>query len=117
MDDTLIKSAHQRFEQYLQQEPEPYLLQLYITGATPRSCRAVANLRVFCEENLDGHYKLEVIDIYQHPNVAREEQIIAAPTLIKKHPLPRKVMVGDLANQAMVRKCLGMISPPFAEGI
>ena len=111
-----IKSAKSRFEQYLEQEPEQYLLQLYITGATPRSCQAVANLKKFCEENLEGLYRLEVIDIYQHPDLAREAQIIAAPTLIKKQPIPRKVMVGDLSNQESVKRCLGMSSLSIIEG-
>ena len=111
-----IKSANSRFEQYLEQEPEQYLLQLYITGATPRSCLAVANLRKFCEENLEGLYQLEVVDIYQHPDLARKEQIIAAPTLIKKQPMPRKVMVGDLSNQDLVKKCLGINALSNIEG-
>ncbi|MDD3269276.1 MAG: circadian clock KaiB family protein, partial [Syntrophomonadaceae bacterium] len=105
-----VKSANSRFERYLEKKPEKYLLQLYITGATPRSCQAVANLRKFCEENLEGLYQLEVVDIYQHPDLAREEQIIAAPTLIKKQPIPRKVMVGDLSNQELVKRCLGISS-------
>ncbi len=105
-----IKSTTLKFERYLEQESEKYLLQLYITGATPRSCQAVANLRKFCEENLEGFYQLEVVDIYQHLELALEEQIIAAPTLIKKLPIPRKVMVGDLSNQELVRRCLGISS-------
>ena len=110
MADKRIKRANSRFERYLQQEPAPYLLQLYITGATPRSCQAVASLKKFCEENLEGLYQLEVVDIYQHPDLAREEQIIAAPTLIMKRPMPRKVLVGDLSNQESVKRCLGINS-------
>jgi circadian clock protein KaiB len=108
MADKRIKIANSRFEGYVEQKPEPYLLRLYITGATPRSSLAVANLRKFCDENLEGFYQLEVVDIYQHPDLAREEQIIAAPTLIKKQPMPRKVMVGDLSNQESVKRCLGI---------
>jgi len=117
MADKQTENANSRFERYLEQEPEPYLLQLYVTGATPRSCRAVANLKKFCEENLEGLYQLEVVDIYQHPDMAREEQIIAAPTLIKKQPIPRKVMVGDLSNQEAVKKCLGMSTSVIFEGL
>jgi len=110
MADEQIKLANSRFERFLEQEPEPYLLQLYVTGATPRSCRAVANLKKFCEENLEGLYQLEVVDIYQNPDLAREEQIIAAPTLIKKQPMPRKVLVGDLSDLESVKRCLGINS-------
>lgn len=104
-----IKKANSRFERYLEKEPEEYLLRLYITGATPRSCRAVANLRKFCEDNLEGRFQLEVVDIYQYPELAREEQIIAAPTLVKKHPLPRQIMVGDLSNLEWLKKGLGIV--------
>lgn len=110
MADKRIKRANLKFERYLEQKPEQYLLQLYITGATPRSCRAVANLRKFCEENLEGLYQLEVVDVCQHPDLARKEQIIAAPTLIKKQPTPRKIMVGDLSDQELVKRCLGISS-------
>ena len=67
---------------------ERYVLRLYVTGMTPRSIRAVENVRTICEEHLHGRYQLEVIDVYQQPTLAKGEQIIAAPTLIKKLPLP-----------------------------
>ncbi|MEN6326452.1 MAG: circadian clock KaiB family protein [Syntrophomonas sp.] len=105
-----IRNANFRFERYLEKEPEEYLLRLYITGATPRSCQAVANLKKFCEDNLEGRFQLEVVDVYQYPELAREEQIIAAPTLVKRHPLPRQIMVGDLSNQELVRRGLGIVS-------
>ena len=79
-----------------------YMLRLYVTGSTPRSVRSIFNLRKLCEEQLLGRYKLEVIDIYQQPEMAREEQIIAAPTLIKKLPLPLRKLVGDLSDQDRV---------------
>ena len=79
-----------------------YVLRLYVTGATPRSTRAIANIRKLCEEHLKGRYSLEVIDIYQQAPLAAEEQIIAAPTLIKKLPLPLRQMVGDLSDQERV---------------
>jgi circadian clock protein KaiB len=79
-----------------------YLLRLYITGSTPRSSRSIFNLRKLCEERLLGRYKLEVIDIYQQPELARREQIIAAPTLIKTLPLPIRKLVGDLSDQERV---------------
>lgn len=77
---------------------ERYLLRLYVTGMTPRSTRAVANVRRICEEHLHGRYDLEVIDIYQQPTLAKGEQIIAAPTLIKKLPLPLRRVIGDMSN-------------------
>lgn len=75
-----------------------YRLQLYVTGSTPRSLRAISNLKKLCEEYLAGDYDLEVIDMYKNPGVARAEQIIAAPTLIKMLPAPLRRFVGDLSN-------------------
>ena len=77
---------------------ERYVLRLYVTGMTPRSTRAVENVRTICEEHLHGRYDLEVIDIYQQPTLAKGEQIIAAPTLVKKLPLPLRRIIGDLSN-------------------
>ena len=79
-----------------------YVLRLYVTGMTPRSARAIASIRALCEEHLQGRYSLQVVDIYQHPQQTREEQIIAAPTLIKRLPLPLRRMVGDLSNRERV---------------
>lgn len=75
-----------------------YVLRLYITGSTPRSMRAISNIRKICEEHLDGRYDLEVVDISQHPSLAEGEQIIAAPTLIKKLPLPLRRFIGDMSQ-------------------
>lgn len=75
-----------------------YRLQLYVTGSTPCSLRAISNLKRICEEHLQGNYDLEVIDMYKTPGVARSEQIIAAPTLIKRFPAPLRRFVGDLSN-------------------
>lgn len=74
-----------------------YILRLYVTGFSTRSLRAISNLKKFCEEHLPD-YDLEVIDIYKDPNAAREEQIIAAPTLVKRLPRPLRRFVGDLSN-------------------
>jgi circadian clock protein KaiB len=81
---------------------EHYVLKLYITGNTPRSSRAIRNLRAICDRHLRGHYDLEVIDIFQQPLLARGEQIIAAPTLVKKHPAPLRRVIGDLSNSRQV---------------
>jgi len=77
---------------------EKYLLKLYVTGMTPRSQRAIENIRAICDEHLNGRYSLEIVDIYQHPNLAEGEQIIAAPTLIKYLPEPLRRIVGDLSH-------------------
>ncbi len=85
-------------EKIAQAKDEKYVLRLYITGMTPRSSRAIENIRSVCDEHLQGRYDLEIIDIYQHPSLAQGEQIIAAPTLIKKLPAPLRRMVGDLSD-------------------
>ena len=91
---------------------EPYVLRLYITGMTSRSGHAVANLRAICEEYLEGRYDLEIIDIYQQPVLTKGEQIIAAPTLIKKLPLPIRRIIGDLSNRERVLLGLDLIREP-----
>jgi circadian clock protein KaiB len=79
-----------------------FLLRLYVTGQTPRSVKSIENIKKFCEKYLKDHYEMEVIDIYQQPALASENQIIAAPTLIKRLPLPLRRLVGDLSNQERV---------------
>ena len=101
------KSTTQAFEEALDRaadEPnaERYVLRLYVTGMTPRSIRAVENVRAICEQHLLGRYDLEVIDVYQQPTLAKGEQIIAAPTLIKKLPLPLRKVIGDMSSAERV---------------
>jgi len=72
---------------------------LYVTGASTRSSTAISNLRKLCEEYLPGQYQLRIIDIYQRPHLAREGQIIAAPTLIRSFPLPLRRFIGDMSNK------------------
>lgn len=81
---------------------ERYVLRLYVTGMTPRSTRAVENVRAICERYLRGRYDLEVIDVYQQPALAKCEQIVAAPTLIRKLPLPLRRVIGDLSDTGRV---------------
>jgi circadian clock protein KaiB len=81
---------------------DKYILRLYITGVTTRSVLAITNLKKICEEYLEGRYELEVIDLYQKPCLAKDEQIIAAPTLIKKLPLPFRRIIGDMSNKEKV---------------
>lgn len=93
----------EEFERLLvEASQEKYLLRLYVTGMTPRSTEAIAQIKAICEEYLQGRYELEVIDIYQQPTLAKGEQIIATPTLIKKLPAPLRRLVGDLSNKQRV---------------
>ena len=75
-----------------------YVLRLYVAGFTPRSVTAIGSVKKTCEEHLKGRYELEVVNIYDEPTLARGEQIIAAPTLIKKLPLPLRRLIGDMAD-------------------
>ena len=79
-----------------------YNLRLYVTGMTTRATRAICNVREICEEHLQGRYDLEVVDLYQQPILARDEQIVAAPTLVKKLPLPLRRIVGDMSQRDRV---------------
>lgn len=81
---------------------ERYLLRLYVTGTTPRSTLAIRQLKAICEEHLQGRYDLEVVDVYQRPQLARDEQIIATPTLIKVLPAPLRRLIGDLSSSERV---------------
>ena len=87
-----------------------YVLKLFVTGASPNSARAITNLKDICEMHIAGGYKLEIIDVYQQPLKARNEQIIALPMLVKSHPLPIKRLIGDMSNKEKVLKGLGLNS-------
>ena len=88
---------------------EHYVLRLYVTGQTPRSLRAIQNIRRICEEYLHGRYDLEVIDIYQRPSLAMGEKVIAAPTLVKSLPAPIRRFVGDLSDSEKILFGLDLI--------
>ena len=88
---------------------ERYILRLYVAGMTSRSARAVENVRTFCEKHLEGRYELQVIDVYQQPALAKSEQLIAAPTLIKKLPLPLRRLIGDMSNEDRVLVGLDLV--------
>ena len=79
-----------------------YLLKLFITGRTPRSERAIANMRRICEEELNSAYELVVIDVLENPELAEEEKILATPTLIKVLPPPLRRIIGDLSDTSKV---------------
>jgi circadian clock protein KaiB len=87
------------FEAALAETPtDNYVLRLYVTGVTPKSVRAIENIRNICAEHLEGRYQLEIIDLYQQPIFAREGQIVAAPTLVKELPPPLRRFIGDMSQ-------------------
>ena len=81
-----------------EKKKERYLLRLYVSGTTSKSMRAIANLKRVCEEHLKGRYDLEVVDISRHPLLAKGDQIIATPTLIKNLPIPLRKLIGDMSD-------------------
>ncbi|GAC1486580.1 MAG: circadian clock protein KaiB [Flavisolibacter sp.] len=87
---------------------ERYIMELYITGASPNSIRAITNLKRICEINIKGKYNLKIIDVYQQGLLAKSEQIIALPMLIIKYPLPERRLIGDMSNTDKVLKGLGL---------
>jgi circadian clock protein KaiB len=93
-----------------------YSLRLYITGQTPRSAGSVQNLKNVCDQYLAGKFELEVIDIYQQPELAQKAQIIAAPTLVRRLPLPLRRLVGDLSNRQRVLMGLDLMEVHQEEG-
>ena len=93
----------------LQHIPDtPMVLSLYITGASPNSARAIEAVTAICEQYLAGHYRLEVIDVYQQPEVAAEQQIIALPMLVRNSPEPERRLIGDMRNTEKVLRILGI---------
>lgn len=92
-------SVPRKIAEALKNPPEEkYLLRLYVSGVTERSRRSILSINTICKENLQGKYDLEVIDVHQKPSLARDEQIVATPTLIKMLPLPLRRIVGDLSD-------------------
>jgi circadian clock protein KaiB len=81
---------------------ECWTLRLYVAGQTPRSLRAVANMVKICARQLQGRYKLEVIDLYQQPQLAQGEQIVAVPAVIRRLPEPLRMLVGDMSDSERV---------------
>jgi circadian clock protein KaiB len=85
-----------------------FILRLYVSGLSARSRQAMENIRRLCEEHLAGRHELQIIDIYQQPELAKDAQLIAAPTLVKKFPLPLRKLVGDMHDAARVLAMLGV---------
>jgi circadian clock protein KaiB len=93
-----------------------YHFRLYVAGLTPRSTCAIASLRALCEEHLGGRYKVQIFDLYQQPELARDVQIIAAPMLVKDLPPPAKRLIGDLSDRHHVLKSLDIASGIVTNG-
>lgn len=83
-------------------------LQLYVSGMSPKSIEAIKNIKRLCDEHLQRAFKLEIIDIYKHPELASEQHIVFCPSLIKQYPLPRKTLIGTLSDTDKVMKALGI---------
>jgi circadian clock protein KaiB len=88
-----------------------YVLRLFVTGLTRRSQQAIAAITTLCDELLAGRYDLEIVDIYDRPGELEAEQIIASPTLLRKHPLPLRRLVGDLSDRNRVMAALDLVRP------
>ena len=88
------------------EKPVVWNLRLYVAGQTPKSIRAFDNLEVLCEEHLKGRYQIEVIDLRENPQLARGDQIVAIPTLVRRLPRPLRTIIGDLSNS--VRLLVGL---------
>jgi circadian clock protein KaiB len=106
-----IPDQAKEIEEALSRQPIAgrYVLSLFVTGSTPKSLRAIQNIRALCEERVPGRYELKVIDIYQHPEQIKPEQIVVTPTLIKKLPFPLRKLIGDLSNKERLLWGLDMV--------
>jgi circadian clock protein KaiB len=91
-------------------EGDKYVLRLYVTGLTPRSTRAIGIVRAVCEEHLFGRFELEIIDVYQQASRITSDQIVAIPTLVRCHPLPQRLIIGDMSDKQ--RLMIGLGLPP-----
>jgi len=89
---------------------EHYILKLFVTGSTPRSLHAIAQVKALCEEELAGRYTLEVIDVHQEPHLAEKDQIVALPTLLKTLPAPLRKVLGSFSEREKILAVLGVPS-------
>jgi len=87
---------------------EKLILQLYVSGMSPKSIEAIENIKRLCDQHLVGRFELEIIDLYKNPEAASEQQIVFSPSLIKKFPLPKRIMIGTFADTEKVIKGLGI---------
>lgn len=101
-------AKHEKMGNYVQPDEPGFKLKLFVTGASPNSARAIANLKSICEQHLTNRYDLEIIDVYQQPLNAQNEHVIALPMLVKSFPLPLKRLIGDMSNTEKVLRGLGL---------
>lgn len=92
-----------------------FLLRLYVAGTTPRSAQAISNIKKICNEHLAGRYELDVIDTYQKPHLAKRDQVVALPTLIKELPTPLRRIIGDLSDTERVLVGLDLIEKKLGD--
>jgi circadian clock protein KaiB len=106
MDDHPTDSTEQFERAPKENETATRVLRLYVAGNTVKSAQAIARIHEICETHLKGRYKLEVIDIYQQPHLARQAQVVATPMLVRYTPTPKKILIGDLSNTDRLLSCL-----------
>jgi circadian clock protein KaiB len=106
------RSARAHFERAIAAlEIEPYALTLFVSGASESSAQAIANVRDICDGYLKGRYNLDIVDLHQEPNLAGEHHVLATPTLIKDHPLPSRMLVGDMSDHPRILVALDVRAP------
>lgn len=105
-------SARAHFERAIAAlEAEPYTLTLFVSGASDSSAQAIANVRDICDGYLDGRYHLDIVDLHQEPGLAGQHHVLATPTLIKDHPLPTRMLVGDMSDHPRILVALDVRVP------
>ena len=107
-------SAHRddtvAFERLLEdRDSGSFVLQLFVSGMSPRSTSAIKTIKGLCEELLAGKYTLEIVDLYDDPHAARLQNVVASPTLVRQRPLPVRRLIGDLSDRATVLRTLGLV--------
>lgn len=105
-----------RRRDYEGQADEEYVLTLYVAGQSPRSVRAIESLKRICEESLQGRYRLEVVDLYQQPERALHDDVVAVPTLVRRLPEPIRRVIGDLSDTERVLVGLELREGPTHDG-
>ena len=111
--ETRLGISAKAFQRAVADNPRAHFaLKLYVSGMTPRSRRAIDNLQKLCKEHLHDGYDLEIIDIYQQPGLAKDAQIVAAPTLVRTLPLPLRRVIGDLSDPGRILLVLGVLPVP-----
>lgn len=113
-DPTQIKNATRVFDDAIERQEQQYLLRLYVAGTSSLSRQAIANIRRVCEQELAGRYDLEVVDIYQAPERAKEDNIVAVPTLVKQLPSPLRKLIGTLSDHERILVGLDLRPKPIA---